>query len=89
MRVMKLVNTSITSMSMDTAVKSAPRFSINPLGTFYSTEAIKSIANLVEHQGPFKIMTGIASKILVGMKCTILTSGVHQVALPQPIIGLV
>ena len=35
-------------MSMDTALKSAPRLSINPLGTFQSTEAIKSIAHLVE-----------------------------------------
>ena len=50
---------------------------------------MKTFANLVAHLSPFKITTGKARKILVGMHFTILTSGAHQVALPQPTIGLV
>ena len=50
---------------------------------------MKAFANLVAHLGPFKLMAFIASKILVGMHFTILTSGAHQVALPQPTTGLV
>ena len=50
---------------------------------------MKAFANLVAHQGPFKLMVLIASKILVGMYFTILTSGAHQIALPQPTTGLV
>ena len=50
---------------------------------------MKAFANLVAHLGPFKLMAFIASKILVGMYITIVTSGAHQITLPQPTTGLV
>ena len=50
---------------------------------------MKPSATLLEHQGPFKLMVVIASKILVGMHFTILASGAHQITLPQPTTGLV
>ena len=49
---------------------------------------MKPSATLLEHLGPFKLAF-IASKILVGMHFTILTSGAHQITLPQPTTGLV